>query len=185
MKGKAAWPAPPASSTTITGMADLVFASSPILLPADRLIRANDLHPAARAGVDDQAKSVQFDDGRNQIEPKADAGRAANLVGAIESAQHRFMFLFADSWTRIRHAQDGLVLAAQQLELDAAAPGRELDSVVDEVGNRLQQQVPIAAHMRRARGHRAQRDLLVFGDRLVDVADLAQHFAQRNVAEGG
>ena len=99
-------------------MADLVFASSPILRPADRLIRANDLHPASRAGVDDQTKSVQFDDGRNQIEPEADAGRAANLVGAIESAQHRFMFLFADSRTRIRHAQDGLALAARIHQTD-------------------------------------------------------------------
>src|SRR5258705_7739061 len=155
MKEKAAWPGPlsgimaesttrPAPSMTATGMDDLARAA--FLCPADGLIGANDLHPAPRAGVDDQAKSVQFHDGRNQVESEANAWRAANLVRAIEPAQHGLTFLIADSRTRIHHTQDGLSPAGQQLELDAAAPGRELDGVVDEVGNRLQQQVSIAAH---------------------------------------
>src|SRR5882672_8988633 len=122
MKGKAAWPGPlsgimaesttrPAPSMTATGMDDLAQAA--FLCPADGLIGTNDLHPAPRAGVDDQTKSVQFYDGRNQVQSEAYARRVANLVRAIEPAQHGFMFLVADSRTRIRHAQDGFSLAAR------------------------------------------------------------------------
>jgi hypothetical protein len=135
--------------------------------------------------VDDQAKSVQLHDGRNQVQSEAYARRVANLVRAIEPAQHGFMFLVADSRTRIRHTQDGLSLAAQQLEFDPTTPGCELDGIVDEIGNRLQQQVAIAAHVKRAGRAHAQSDLLVFGNRLIHVADLAQHFAELDIAECG
>ena len=44
------------------------------------------------------------------------ARRVTTLVGAIEPAQHGFMFLVADSRPCIRHAQNCFSLAAQQLE---------------------------------------------------------------------
>src|SRR3954468_8397066 len=140
---------PPAPCITATGMDDLYPVSAATLCRVDVLIGANDLDPASRTGVDDQAKSMQLHDGRNQVQPEANARRVANLVRAIEPAQHGLLLLIADTGARIRHPQDGFTLTAQQLELDAAAPGRELDGVVDEVGDRLQQQVPIAAHIKR------------------------------------
>ena len=61
--------------------------------------------------------------------------------------------------------------------------GRKFDGVVDEVGDRLDQQIAIAAHAEPMRHLDPQADILVLGDRFVDIADLAQHFVQRDAAE--
>src|SRR6516225_9331888 len=52
------------------------------------VIGASNLHPAPRAGMDDQAKSVQLRDRRHEVESETDSRRIAHLVGTIEPAQH-------------------------------------------------------------------------------------------------
>src|SRR6202042_1761298 len=49
--------------------------------------------------------------------------------------------------------------------------------------DRLQQQIPVTKHAQPVLYLDPQVDILVFGDRLVDIADLAQHFVQRDGAE--
>ena len=77
------------------------------------------------------------------------------------------------------------LLAAFQFDADPAAFRRELDGVVNEVGDRLKQQIPVAEHVKAVFHLGSQIDVLVLRDRLVQVADLAQHFVQGHAAKGG
>src|ERR1700675_1961720 len=110
---------------------------------------ANDLHPAAGSRVDREPKAVQLHDRSHQIEAKTDARRVSHLVGTIEASQHDLALLLADAGTGIGDAHDGLVVAAYQFNAHLAAFGRELDGVVDEVSDRLEQQIPVSGHVKR------------------------------------
>src|SRR4051812_16330522 len=94
---------------------------------------------------------MQLHDGGDEAEAKTDARRISNLVGAVKSPQHGFALLFADAGPAIVHAHDGLVSAAAQPYVYPSALRRELDGVVDKVGDRFDQQVAIAAHGERMR----------------------------------
>src|SRR6266481_8987407 len=110
------------------------------------VVRTNDFHPAARPGMNGQPEAVQLYDRSHKIEAKAHAWRASDLVGTIEAPQHGLPILFADAATGIADPHDGFIVAACQLNVDPAAFGRKLDGIVDEVGDRLEQEIPVAAH---------------------------------------
>src|SRR5947209_17906305 len=134
--------------------------------------------------MDRETKAVQLYDSSHQIEAKAHARRVSYLVGTIEPPQHRVALLFADARTGIRDADDRFVAATRQLDLHLAALRRKLDGVVDKVGDRLEQEIAVAAHAQPVSHLDPQIDILVLGDRLIDIADLAQHFMQWDGAEG-
>src|SRR6476660_7764020 len=58
--------------------------------------------------------------------------------------------------------------------INPASLGRELDRVVDQIGDRLDQQIPVATHIETLVKVNAQGDILVLGDRFINVADFAQ-----------
>ena len=128
-------------------------------------------------------KIVQLDDGCHEVETESDARRVTHLVGAIEAPQYGLALLFADAGAGIGHAHDGPAIIVQQAHIDPASVGRELDRIVDQVGERLDQQIPVATHIEILVNVNAQGDILVLGDRFINVADFAQHFMQRDAAE--
>ncbi len=77
-----------------------------------------------------------------------------------------------------RTAHDSFIVAAYQLNVHPTAFGRKLDGIVNEVGDRLKQEIPIAAHVKLVFHLGPQVDILVLRDRLIDIAYLAQHFVQ-------
>src|SRR5262245_61305330 len=107
----------------------------------------------------------------------------ATLVGAIEASRDDVALARAKAGAAVADAHNGFAGKAHQGELYSAALGRELDGVVDQIGDRLEQEVPVAAH----RGFDYRCDLegnaLVLGDRLVEVAHLAHDIRQGDVAE--
>ena len=141
-------------------------------------VGTNDLHPATRAGMNGEPEAVQLYDRSHKTEAKAHARRVPNLVGPVETPQHGLPLLFADAATSVADAHDGLVVAAYQLNVYPTAFGRKLDGIVNEVGDRLKQEIPVAAHAKPVLHVDAQVDILVLGDRLVDIAYLPQHFVQ-------
>src|SRR4029077_2925487 len=70
-----------------------------------------------------------------------------------------------------------------KLDIHLARVGGKLDGIVNEIGDRLQKEIPIAAQVKPVTNVDPQVDILVFGDRLVDIADLAQHLVQWNLTE--
>src|SRR5512140_302359 len=146
-------------------------------------VGTDDVDAAAGTCVNDQPKTVQPDDGRHQVQAKPHARCAPDLVRPVEAPQHGLALLFADAAAAIGHAYDDLAAGARQLDAHLAAFGRELDGVVDEVGDRLEQKIAVATHAEPVARLDPQGDILVLGNRLVEVADLAQHLLQRHAAE--
>src|SRR3954465_10810705 len=109
-------------------------------------IRAGNFHLATRSGADRQAEAVQLYNRSDKIETKADTRRISYLVGAIKSPQHGFPFLFSDAAAGIGDANHGVAAVTEQLDAHHAAFRRKFNRVVDQIGNRLDQQVTVAAH---------------------------------------
>src|SRR6478672_6711241 len=171
-------------TTAVTGRQSFTRRSRSRVQPRSRPhIWAGDLDPAIWAGMNRQTEAMQLDDRSNKIEAEADAGRISDLVGTIEPPQHRVALIFGNAATGVGDAHDAFVLAAQQFNVDPAAFGGKLDGVVDEVGDRFDQQIPVAAHLYFLLYSNLQGDVLVFRDRLVDIADLPQHFVQCDIAK--
>ena len=87
------------------------------------------------------------------------------------SPQHRFGFL-TGCLTRA---------TASSVPLAEPRPCRlrgKLDGIVDEIDDRLEQQIAVAAYLRDTGDADAQADLLVFGNRLVEVADQAKEIGE-------
>src|SRR5262245_10945890 len=107
----------------------------------------------------------------------------ATLVGAIEASRDDVALARAKAGAAVADAHNGFAGKAHQGELYSAALGRELDGVVDQIGDRLEQEVPVAAH----RGFDCRCDLernaLVLGDRLVKIAHLTHDIRQGDVAK--
>ena len=95
-------------------------------------------------------KPCSFTMAATRLRPRPDARRIADLVRPVETPQHSLALLFADARAGIRDAHDGFVVAAFQFDAHPAAFRRELDGVVDEVGDRLEQQIPVAEHVKAA-----------------------------------
>src|SRR5258707_14319157 len=128
-------------------------------------------------------EAVQLDDSYHEVETESDARRVTHLVGTIEAPQYGLALLLADAGAGIGHAHDGPAIIAQQAHIDPASVGRKLDRVVDQVGDRLDQQILVATHIEILVDVNPQGDILVLGDRFINVADFPQHFMQRDAAE--
>src|ERR1700759_2744684 len=110
---------------------------------------------------------MQLSDRGNEVEPQPEARRITHLLRAIKPPQYRVALLIVDAWSRIRDAHDGLAIAAQKRQPHLSFPGCELDGIVDEIGDRLEQQIAIATHAELALRRNTQLNSLVFGNRLV------------------
>src|ERR1700752_398664 len=154
-----------------------------LLLSGGSMVRTCNLQPATRPGMNCQREAVQLNDRSHEIEAKAHAWRASDLVGPVETAQHGLALLIADAGAGIADAHDGFIFAADQFNVDPAAFRRKLDGIVDEVGDRLEEEIPIAAYAQLLLHPDPQLDTLGFGNRFVDIAYLLQHFVQQDGAK--
>ena len=107
---------------------DFILSGSPITSPSRQskamhdarrrtisyglVVGTNDFNSATRAGMNDQSEAVQLYDGSHEAETKAHARRTPDLVGPVETPQHRLSLLFADAATGVADAYDGFVVAA-------------------------------------------------------------------------
>src|SRR5712671_1513000 len=152
-------------------------------LSAGSMIRTNDLQLATRPGMNGQPETVQLYNRSHKTEAKAHAWCASDLVGAVETTQHGLALLIVDAGAGIADAHDGFIVATRQFNGNPAAFKRKLDGIVDEVGNCLEEEIPIAAHAQVLLHPDLQIDILVLGDWFVDIAHLLQHFVQRDGAK--
>jgi len=71
--------------------------------------------------MNNQPKAVQLCDRGHEIETKAHARRISDLVGPVETPQHRLPLMLADAATGIDDAHDGFTIAARQFNSHPAA----------------------------------------------------------------
>src|SRR6266700_3690598 len=147
--------------------------------------RARDLDHEAGTGCHCEAESMQLDDRRHEAQPESHAPRPAAPVGAIEAPGHQLALLLADARAGVAHLHDTFAIAAVEAEPDMPSCGRELDRVVDEIRDRFEQKIAVALHDRAVVDIDRERDVLLLGDRLVEVADLAHDVGKRGLAEPG
>jgi hypothetical protein len=67
--------------------------------------------------------------------------RVEYLVGAIEAPRHRFLLACGNPGAGVADAHDRFVAGPRQAELNASTFGSELHGIVDEIGDRLEQEI--------------------------------------------
>src|SRR5262249_29187749 len=112
-----------------------------------------------------QPEAVELYDRSHQTKAKAQARRISTLFGPIETPQDRLTLLLADAATSTDNPHDDFTVAAYQFNVHPPSFWRKLDGIVDEVGDRLKQEVPVAAHVKLMVRLDPQIDLPVLRDR--------------------
>src|SRR5258705_13880928 len=85
-------------------------------------------------------------DRADQVQAETQARGVSYLVRPVKAPQDGIALVFTDAGTGILDAQDGFAVTGKQFDLHLAASRRKFDGVVDEVGDRLDQQVPVTMH---------------------------------------
>ena len=142
-----------------------------------------DLNHAAGSGHNIQAKAVQSYDRGNEIEAEPQTSRVSRLVGPVEPPEHGLAFVFADPGSGILHAHDGFTLAGNEPDLHPSARRRKLDGIVDQIGHRLHQQVPVTVHVEFPCRMNQQGNSLVLRYRLVHIRNFADELRECDLAE--
>src|SRR5262249_50991497 len=130
-----------------------------------------------------QPETVELYDRSHQTKAKAQAWRISALFGPIETPQDRLPLLLADAAISIDDAHDDFTVAAYQFNVPPPTFWGKLDGIADEVGDRLKQEVPVAAHVKPMLRLDPQIDPPVLRDRLVHIANLPHHFLQTYCAQ--
>ena len=145
--------------------------------------RKCDLGRAARAGRNREAETVQLDDRSDQAQTKSEALGIAAFVRAIEAPHDRFAFRLGDAGAGILHPDNALAVAAQQRQCHASALGSEFHGIVDQIGDGLKKEITVTMDGRLIGGLGLKGDMLVLGDRLIEVANLAHQRGELNLAK--
>src|SRR5262245_17022134 len=88
------------------------------------------------------------------------------------AAYHARTFLGRDARSRVAHDERRTIRAGLEADNDLPARGRVLDRVVDKIGDRLRNQIPIAADRCGACGLvDGEIEVLVVGERTIELAD--------------
>src|SRR5262249_43001957 len=87
------------------------------------------------------ASAVQAGDGGDDAEPEPVARRVAPALEAIEALEDVLTLLDRNPRPMIRDRDDGVTLAAIDLDGDPAPGSAMLDCVVDEIGDGVEQEI--------------------------------------------
>src|SRR5271154_5425342 len=80
---------------------------------------------------------------------KAVAGRATALLRAVEALEYKVALIRGDSGSVVRNLEDGAALAGVGADPHQASLASVLDCVVDQIGDRIEEKVPISEDLDR------------------------------------
>ncbi len=89
---------------------------------------------------------MQVGNHTNQTQPQPVTWNMLGQGGAIEALENRAALLFGDPRARVGNLDDDHSNVLRDGKTHFAAYGREFDRVIDQVGNQIAQQIPIAPH---------------------------------------
>ncbi|MBB5502745.1 hypothetical protein HDG37_006982 [Paraburkholderia sp. MM5384-R2] len=109
-----------------------------------------------------------------RLSPKAAAGCMPARLRAIEPPQHRLPLLGREPGAVVGDRDADARRVAKRLDRYMAAFRRELDRIVDEIGQRFEQEVTVSMQFERTvrRAVVVERDALVFGGGFVVLDDV-------------
>src|ERR1700722_3492012 len=80
----------------------------------------------------------------HDAEPKAVAGRAAAFLGTIEALEYQVVLIRGNAGSVVRNREDRAVLAGVGADPHQASLASVLDCVVDQIGDRIKEKVPVS-----------------------------------------
>src|SRR5258708_5735156 len=105
------------------------------------------------------------------------------LIRPVKTSQDRVTLVFTDAGPRIFNPQDGFAVAGKQFDLHPPAGRGKFDGVVDEIGDRLDEQVPVAIRASFMRRADSNSDVFVSAFGSPQVAPVGDEIGQCDVAE--
>lgn len=123
---------------------------------------------------------MQAGHGGRQVQPEARAVPGRRVGEAHEGLHGPRAVPGRYARSRIRHRNDQPAIRNRRPQLHAPAGRRELQGVVDEVGDGLGKQLPVAEHEAVRRAADGERDALLLRLGLVQLAKLVEHEVERH-----
>src|SRR6516164_4529119 len=134
---------------------------------APELRRQLDHHPETRlVALEREPPAVQPCDGGRERQPEAAPFLLRGAAKAHERLTGARAVLRRDARAVVTHLETHAVGEPTHRDLDAPAGGHVLQSVLDQVGEQLREQLPVALHDRSALALAVERESLRSGDRL-------------------
>ena len=118
--------------------------------------------------------AVQIHDGADQRESQAVAGGAARAVQAHETFEDVGAFVVGDAFAVVSDGDDEVFAVTVGAQADFAAFGGVFDGVVEEVGNRLGDELAVAHDVQVVGDVLREFEFVFFGE---DVVHFRQIFA--------
>src|SRR5262249_31949944 len=128
------------------------------------------------------ASPVRLSDGRDKAEAEAIARAVSAPLDPVEPLEDVRALFEGNARSMISDRNRGTVTAVPPRDLDIAGPAM-LDRIVDEVGNRVEQEIPVAKHGHPAVALELHATALLFGRGVEQLCDLAGDFIQVDDAE--
>ena len=125
---------------------------------------------------------MQLSDGRDKTETEAIARAASAALDPVESLEDVLALLEGNARPTISDRDRGTVVVVLHRDLDIASPA-VLDGIVDEVGDRVEQEIPIAKDGHPPAALELHATAHLFGRGVEQLCDLAGQLVQVDDAE--
>ena len=129
--------------------------------------------------------AMKVGDGRDEAETETAAWAVAARLEAIKAPQNMSTFLDRNSRSAVGYRKDRPAWAARNRELDRGFGPAVFYSVVDQVRDCVEQQIPIADNIYAIVSAEFERRAVVLGRRIEQLDDLASNLSQVKSAEFG
>src|SRR5581483_7584097 len=104
------------------------------------------------------------------------SSRSPASICPVKSPQDHFLFAFGDARSGIADPHDSSLAISNKAKLNPTVFRRELDGILNEIGDGFEQKVTVPAHCQLGVDLQRQRQTFFFGKRLVQVGHLTQQF---------
>ena len=121
--------------------------------------------------------------GAHQREAQTVARFRSGLIEPREARQHALAVGGGDSGPGVRDTDADPSIDMREPDLDAPRGRRVLDGVIEQIGQGLREQFPVAEDPRASRAFAAKRNAAFFRRRLIELADVADDLAEIELGE--
>src|SRR5215471_14744845 len=119
----------------------------------------------------------------DEAQAQATARGASAALDAVEALEHERALIEGNTRPSIGHGDRGLLIVVPDCHLDIARTAVTY-GIVDEVGDRVEKQIPVPSHQYPARALELDVPTLLLGRRIEQLRHLSGHLVEVDDAEG-